>query len=597
MVNFMFHLNKIMVPKIFSPLIVLILFFTHNSLQAATLNAYVDNNVVQMGQFIQFSVKLTGKTPSGEPDFSPLKQDFDILSSTSKSSETRIVNGQMSSSSTWTITIAPKNDGAIVIPPITFAGTKTAPITIVVGKAPDADLSDVFFETEISSESVYVQAQVILTTKLYIKVLDISNVQLDELKINDALVLPQGEPLQSQIVKNGIRYYLIEQRHFIFPEKSGSLTIPALNFSAIVNDAASRFSRFGSKRRISAQSQSKTIEVKGVPKNYPDNALWLPAEELSLTETISPGIQTTLGEPITRTIITQAKGLPATTLPPAKLENIPDLKIYPDQGSHEDEKNNTFIKGTRKDAFALLPNRSGKIILPEYQVIWWDTKNNEIRYASLKAQELNILASDSDNNPGLLTQEGIHTNSDISDKNNPSFAMSANTGQTIPLFDSNKKLFIFIVIVFGFIWLSTLLFFFVYIRRLKNELLKTQTVHEHTNENIKSLLKDIEQAAKNKNLLQVRQSLITWGQVLFEDKQIKGLSELARHCQNETVTTSLKKIDANLFSENRSNKPAELDFDALLKQLSTISGNRDKSNQKSVFITKNGQKLADLYTV
>ena len=596
MVNYMFHFKIMTSKNLKNALATLLLYCLGSSnVFAANLNAYVDNNIVQMGQFIQLSIKLSGKSASGDPDFSVLKQDFDIMGSTSRSSETRIINGQMSSASTWSITIVPKNEGALIIPPIHFAGEKTQPITIVVGKAPSPELADAFFETEVSSESIYVQAQLIFKTRLYIKALDISNVQLDQLRINDAQVIVKGEPAQSQIVKDGIRYFLIEQQYYIFPEKSGELHIPAMHFSAIVNEAGSRFNRFGSQRRIGTQSQTKVIEVKGVPKEYPDNALWLPAEELTLTETLNPNDSIGLGEPVTRTIITQAKGLPSTTLPPAKIENLEGLKIYPDQGTHEDNLNNLSVSGIRKDAFVLVPNRTGKIKLPEYKLTWWDTKNNLLRYATLKSRELHILEND---NSGFSPTPSML---DININQNASSASTdpQNVGQSAAgksLFgEPHEKLLIFLLLMLALLWITSILFFILYIRNLKKNIKHPSSINEKNSEDEKILLKDINQACHNKNIGQLRLALIAWGKKYYEDPKIKGLYELAEYCEDAVLKESLKKIDQALFSEKSAD--TDIDFNALKQGIDEISKNSKASRDKSFFNKNQGKKLEDLYSV
>lgn len=563
---------------------------------SAELKAYVDQNIVQMGQYIQFSLTLSGKSSSKDPDFSVLQQDFDVLSGMSKSSQTQIINGSMSSSNTWSVTITPKNDGALVIPPIELAGLKSQPITVVVGKAPAKEYSDVYFETKISSHVVYVQAQLRLDLKLYIKMADIANTQLDELTIPNAKIFPIGENRQSEVVQNGIRYFLVEKSYFIYPEQSGELKIPALRFQAVVNEG-SRYSRFGTRRSISASSDAKTIKVLGIPSTYPKNVPWLPAENIVLAESFNPELTAGIGEPITRTIITKASGLPAAALPPVELSDIKGLKIYPDQGKTDDKLTLATLTGTRTDSFALIANQAGQIQFADYKLAWWDTKNNQLRYAELTGKQLEIIANGSDTTTGQVTLQQAsaeETEQEID------AALNENANQFINLTnfknnDSiNKQEFILVLIAFLIIWLLTIGGFIFYIYHLKKNGLKLIPKKNNESENIKSenlksAVQALKHACKNNDTRQVRNALIHWGNIQFPEHSIKGLDQLASLLNNTALKESFKNIDRNLYETSNESINLVSFFDEFSKVAEAIKLRDDKKEK--------GKALSQLYQV
>jgi hypothetical protein len=565
------------------------------NLQAAELKAYVDHNIVQMGQYIEFSLTLSGKSSSSDPDFSILKQDFDVLSGVSRSSQTQIINGSMSSSNTWTVTIAPKKEGALVIPPISLAGLKSDPITVVVGKAPTKEFSDVFFETNVSSRVVYVQAQLRLDLKLYIKIANIGKSQLDELKIVNAKLFQIGENRQSEVVKNGIRYYLVEQSYFIYPEQSGEMKIPSVRFQAVVTEG-SRYSRFGTRRNISAASDAITVKVLGIPSAYPKNAQWLPAEQISLSESFNPDQNAGIGEPITRTITTKAKGLPGAALPPAELTDIKGLKVYPDQGKTDDKLSSNTLMSTRTDTFALIANEAKKIQLNDYKIPWWDTKNNQVRYAELKGKVLNITSNAS----------GSTTNNTTPSQTDTDNALDLALGeQTKPLIDINsssqsysvnQKLVLSLIIVFIIIWLLTVIAFALYIRALKRKGTsnsETSSDNELTHENLQKALKSVKQACKDNNAQATRSALISWGNIQFasqlENNTIKGLDQLASFINHSELKASFKAIDSSLYQGTTK----DLDLSKFWDIFSTVKNDINLKNNKQ----KKGKALSDLYKI
>lgn len=557
--------------------------FLSSTSKAASLTAHVDNNIVQIGQFIQFSVTLSDKSSSQKPDFSALQQDFDLLSGISTSSQTQIINGSMSTSTTWTITISPKQEGAIVIPPIKLAGLETEAITIVVGKAPQKEFSDVFIETTLSKKQAYVQEQIKLDLKLYIRMADLSSTQLDDLNINDAKVLPAGETKQSQILKNGIRYHLVERSYFIFPEKSGLLKIPSLRFNGVINEG-SRYSRFGTQRRITASSDAFDVKIKPIPESFPKNANWLPAEQVLLAETFSPGDSAKLGDPITRTIVTKATGLSASALPPVELKAIDGLKIYPDEGASNETISANSLVSTRNDSFALIASKSGDIELPAYRLPWWDTRNDKLRYSELDGKTLHFTAS---------LEQIISTQDNFNEAGNDDL----NKKQDSQVIDN--KIIWLIVSGFLILWLTTIFAFIFYIRKLKKNVqheYEKESGSKNTlqlSESEKSALNEFEQACKNNNTHMARTSLIHWARLHFPDKNIEGLSKLAHVMENtngQESTALLEQLCA-LDKHIYTNENAHMDLSELRRLMNEWIKGLNKKIEKS----EKGKKLSELY--
>ena len=137
----------------------------------------------------------------GEPDFSVLEKDFDVLG-TNKSSQTHIINGEISSKQQWIVTLFPKRSGSIRIPPVTFGKDVTETTTIQIGKrqttsANNTDSDDIFIRSSLSPASAYVQQQLIYTIRLYRSVAT-SDASLSEPNVRgiDAVVQKIGEDEQ-----------------------------------------------------------------------------------------------------------------------------------------------------------------------------------------------------------------------------------------------------------------------------------------------------------------------------------------------------------------------------------------------------------------
>ena len=95
--------------------------------------ARVDRDRVERNE--SFALELIVDSAADvSPDLSVLDADFHV-GQTSRLSNTRIVNGEITRSMSWTITLMPKRAGRITIPPITVGSEQSNPLTISVSAA------------------------------------------------------------------------------------------------------------------------------------------------------------------------------------------------------------------------------------------------------------------------------------------------------------------------------------------------------------------------------------------------------------------------------------------------------------------------------
>ncbi|MCD8523771.1 MAG: BatD family protein [Saccharospirillaceae bacterium] len=358
--------------------------------QAATFSASVDRKEVAEHDTFNLTLRYSEQVGFGSPDLTPLEQDFQVLNQ-QRSNQFRSINGKSESFTEWTLTLTPKRNGKLTIPPVRFENQQTQPITIIVREL-SADVKaqiakEFFFDIEVSQQdSYYVQGQILYTEKLYYSV-NHEDATLSEFKVTDALVQPLGDVRQYTTVVDGQRLGVYERRFAIFPEESGELVIPGQRFSARISNPYDRWSRG---RQGSAVSKPITLQVKAIPPDYPQ-APWIPAENLSISETFStPPQQWVAGEPVTRTLILTAKGLPGSQLPAIALPVVDNLRYYPDQTQQNEQSSDEGLTGTSEQSIALVPGSSGRILLPEIRIPWWNTRSGTLEYAVLPAHSIQV---------------------------------------------------------------------------------------------------------------------------------------------------------------------------------------------------------------
>ena len=145
-------------------------------------------------------------------------------------------------------------------------------------------------------------------------------------------------------------------------------------------------------QRVSVAGQPLTLTVQPRAAGYTGKD-WLPSEELTLRETWSPEPpQWRVGEPVTRTISIDAKGLAASHLPEPGMAEPDNASIYPDQPVSENRTDGGWVYGHREQRMTIVPTAAGTLTLPAVNLNWWDTKAGQQRVATLPAREVRVAA-------------------------------------------------------------------------------------------------------------------------------------------------------------------------------------------------------------
>ncbi|KJH81576.1 BatD family protein [Pseudomonas sp. KSR10] len=360
---------------------------------AAALIARVDRTQLSLDEMVELTLETADATVFGKPDLQPLEGLFKVLG-TRQDNQLSGANGEARAITRWLITLQPRQTGYVIIPPLQLGDWRSEPITLnVTEPSPGGGdtLAPIFIDSSLDHDSVYVQAQVVLTLRIYHSVSLYDDSTLSPLKMSDALVERLGEPRTYEKDINGIRHGVIEIRYALFPQKSGTLSIPAQLFSAttVAGNGDYYGSRFGKSTQV--KSPEIPLQVKPKPAEYPADAPWLPATNLTLVEAWSPQPQDAqLGEALTRSLLVKAEGLSSAQLPPVESPTVPGLRRYPDQPSLNDAVSEDGVNGSREQREALVATRAGDLVLPPVELVWWNTVEDRLERSALPERALQI---------------------------------------------------------------------------------------------------------------------------------------------------------------------------------------------------------------
>ena len=368
--------------------------FVLGEVRAQTLGARFERNPIRADETVRLIVESDAGTGGAQPDVELLRPDFEVLGR-STSTQITIDNGRQSTLTQWIFELAPKRSGRLTAGPLRV-GTMTSPaIELEVLPAVATNVPggrDVFIETDVAPDEVYVQSQLVYTFRIY-RAVEFLEAKLSDFAPEGAVTHRLGKDTTYTRVVGGRRYRVIERRFAIFPQTSGRLVLPALRLDARVAEAgaAPAIGRlFGEGRRVRLVSQPVDIVVK--PRPAGAATPWLPARALTLAEEWPEDPpRLVVGEPVTWTLRLEAAGLTGEQLPPLDLPDLGSVRVYPDQPSIVTRAGANAVHGERVQRIAMVPGAAGTLEIPELRVEWWDVEANAPRTVLIPARTIPVV--------------------------------------------------------------------------------------------------------------------------------------------------------------------------------------------------------------
>lgn len=564
----------------------LVLVFSAGAIAAAP-EARLDRTRIGEGETVLLSV--TGPGGMGKPDLSALAQDFEILNS-SQSMQMSMINGRSSSSQSWQFVLAPRRIGKIEVPAVTVDGVSTKPLSLEVLAAAEASKLGpgvpVSLEIEAEPERPYVQQKVIYTVRLLTRV-PLNRVAISEPQVRDAMVVPLGAGREYSTQRGGQQYRVIERRYAIFPQRSGSLEIEGPMLSAQLPEQNQRgsgrgqrfpgrdpftdfdrifgrsgFPDFGSAfsqtRPIQLRGQTLVLDVQAQPAGT--SSPWLPAESLSLNDSWSSDPpEFKVGEPVTRTIAITAQGLDAAQLPELAVEAPAGIKVYPDKPQAQSRADADTLISQKILKAALVPSRAGRFTLPEMQLAWWDTLNNQAQIARLPAREIEVLSAPVgssqrpvDITPPVAAVPAFQPRSSATAPGRPVATVPEATSNNVPGNGPDEGLpgagyWPWVAAVLGLAWLVTI-GLWLRGRREKGVGPAVEAAPAAVPAlNSRKLLTQVEQAFHANDPGSARRALLAWASANWPQDPPQRIDTLARRLGGDAVQ-ALRELDQSLYS-------------------------------------------------
>ncbi|MDH5322744.1 MAG: BatD family protein [Gammaproteobacteria bacterium] len=358
----------------------------------AAVTASIDRADVDLNESFTLDI-TTDLNVDAQPDVTVLETDF-LVGQSSFVTNTTILNGQIRRSKTWSYVLMPKRAGQLTIPPISIGGEFSNPLVVEISEpsyAPPGE-AEVFVTTEVDTPETYVQAQLLLTVKIYRSVA-VRQPALRDPVVSGAEVLLElaGDDRSYEAVIGGTPYGVIERVIAIYPQESGEIQLSPARFEARVL----RDGRITGRKIYESEPLTVTVLPTPAPPARFPNANWLPARDLTLTEDWSQqGNELKAGEPLTRRISIEALGQLETQIPAIEPPTTEGISVYPDKPELSRRIEPGGIRGIRQDQYALIGVRAGDVQLPALEVPWWNTESKQWQIATLPQRTITIIGAE-----------------------------------------------------------------------------------------------------------------------------------------------------------------------------------------------------------
>lgn len=524
--------------------LVMVLLLVFSQVQAAAVTAKLDRSSAVVGETVTLVLETNDTNQSLDSDFSALQADFDVLN---RRSETQMsfVNGTQKASVRLVITLEPKHEGNLSIPALKFPGASSNPLTLKVVAAPTlapGAAEPVFIEVTVQPGEgpYYVLSQISLMVRIFYQA------NLTEAAINPpapaqaSVRLLDEVPYQSD--RNGERYRVLERRYAIFPERSGTLTIPAMQLSGrLIERPSDRLWQPTVRgRRVQIESEPVTLEISPRPGSFTGD-FWLPARRITLSQQISDNEKLHVGEPITRTVIVDAVGLEENMLEEPVWPDLPETRIYPDQPQGISRDDGEWVLGHKEFRYAIVPEQPGELVLPEIRLDWWDTVAHQQRTAILPEHRLNVLPSET----GPSATPPPSTVGAIPDISQGVSVERAVAPATTLIWKIGTA-------VFAALWLLTLVLYFRRsgVNATPEDPNGSGTVDE------KELLKHLQQACQKGDASTARKDLAQWirnyAPRVQTGEQAGSMRDFGAACGDPALQTAIAELDISGFADQGS---------------------------------------------
>ena len=395
--------------------------------QDVSVTAELSPNPAGVDEEVTLTISVSGADGGSERPQLPKISGLKLVGGPSVSTQFQLINGQASSSQSFTYVLLPEKEGVVKVPPIAVrVGAKryqTEEITLRVvkessgqdhrprrrspfsvfddmGLDEDSPLRDrtprraeVLTVADVDKRSVFVGEQITLTYKILTQ-LPITQVETKEIPSLsgfwvEEIEIPKNPSANNRVV-NGKQYaeYVIKKQA-LFPTKDGTLQIPSSTFALVVRISSGGFFSFGAQEQVFRKTDPISITANALPTEGKPVNFSGAVGSFKLESTIDKTTAET-GDAINLKVTLSGTGN-LKTITEFALPELPGFKIYSSKSSDNLAVRNDLLQGSKSWQYVIIPQAPGKELIPALKFPYFSPSAKQYREAQASSLEVAVL--------------------------------------------------------------------------------------------------------------------------------------------------------------------------------------------------------------
>lgn len=212
-------------------------------------------------------------------------------------------------------------------------------------------------------------------------------VDFGDVVVPGAYVLPNSsQGSRSQTTINGRAYTGQRYTLWLFPQRQGRLSVPALPVKARVK----QWGAGAGDAEYELKTPPLALEVR-LPPGVADGRGLISTTRLTADQTWAPdSLDLELGAAVERRVKLAAADVSGMVFVPLEQPADSSLGIYPGLSEVQDRIDRGTLTGQRTESVSYVLLRPGKVVIPPVVVQWWDVKNEKLRRTTLPGRTLQV---------------------------------------------------------------------------------------------------------------------------------------------------------------------------------------------------------------
>ncbi|MBU0528468.1 BatD family protein, partial [bacterium] len=388
---------------------ILLIVLLFSFITAQEVKATVSSNNIQLSDVFTFKVEAINADKNPEVDLAPLLNDFSIVSGPAQQTNMQWINGKSTSSRSLSWSLVAKREGKLTIPKLAVTvGKNVVQTQSIVMTVAESDINyesnELFLTIDVDKNQAYVGEQITVAYKLYTRVqMSVQNVDFPKHSgfWTEEIFVPQQVDFKD-VVLEGVNYKMATlYRIALFPTKSGSLELTPMTMNCNVTVKKSNnnnffndpfFGSFGDQTVPKVLRTKQTvINVREFPGEIPDGFTGA-VGDFKISQSILPN---NVKANNAATFKIQFKGtgnIDVFSLP--EIQFPQNIEVFPPTVKTEKEPFRDQVTGTITKEYILIPRKTGRYVIPEIKVPYFNPKVREWRSTSTKPLEISVEPDD-----------------------------------------------------------------------------------------------------------------------------------------------------------------------------------------------------------